>query len=66
MPPHRTAVQESGRSHFPDAVWVRGQKTTERPLQAAILPGAVKKSHDRLCAVGRTVEIGTPITTTIA
>lgn len=31
----------------------------------AILPGAVKKSHDRLCTVGRTVEIGTPITTKI-
>ena len=32
----------------------------------AILPDAVKKSHDRLCTVGRTVEIGTPITTAIA
>jgi putative redox protein len=31
----------------------------------AILPDAVSKSHDRLCTVGRTVEIGTPITTTI-
>jgi len=31
----------------------------------AILPDAVKKSHDRLCAVGRTVETGTPITTKI-
>ena len=31
----------------------------------AILPDAVKKSHDRLCTVGRTVEIGTPISTTI-
>ena len=31
----------------------------------AILPDAVKKSHDRLCTVGRTVEIGTPITTSI-
>ena len=31
----------------------------------AILPGAVNKSHDRLCTVGRTVEIGTPITTSI-
>jgi uncharacterized OsmC-like protein len=31
----------------------------------AILPDAVKKSHDRLCTVGRTVEIGTPITTKI-
>lgn len=31
----------------------------------AILPDAVKKSHDRLCTVGRTVEVGTPITTAI-
>lgn len=28
----------------------------------AILPDAVKKSHDRLCTVGRTVELGTPVT----
>jgi putative redox protein len=27
----------------------------------AVLPDAVKKSHDRLCTVGRTVELGTPI-----
>jgi len=27
----------------------------------AILPNVVGKSHDRLCTVGRTVEIGTPI-----
>jgi len=31
----------------------------------AILPDAVKRSHDSLCTVGRTVEIGTPITTRI-
>lgn len=31
----------------------------------AILPGAVTKSHDRLCTVGRTVETGTPIATRI-
>ena len=31
----------------------------------AILPDVVAKSHDRLCTVGRTVEIGTPITTVI-
>ena len=31
----------------------------------AILPDAVNKSHDRLCTVGRTVELGTPITTSI-
>jgi putative redox protein len=28
----------------------------------AILPDAVKQSHDRLCTVGRTVETATPIT----
>jgi uncharacterized OsmC-like protein len=32
----------------------------------AILPDVVRKSHDRLCTVGRTVEIGTHITATIA
>jgi uncharacterized OsmC-like protein len=31
----------------------------------AILPDVVRKSHDRLCTVGRTVEIGTPIVTKI-
>ena len=30
-----------------------------------VLPEAVKKSHDRWCTVGRTVELGTPITTHI-
>jgi putative redox protein len=29
------------------------------------LPSAVKMSHDRLCTVSRTVEVGTPIATTI-
>jgi putative redox protein len=28
-----------------------------------VLPDAVQSSHDRLCTVGRTVELGTPITT---
>ncbi|MET7326155.1 OsmC family protein [Streptomyces sp. NPDC005549] len=31
----------------------------------AILPRAVKASHDRLCTVSRTVEIGTPVSTTV-
>ena len=31
----------------------------------ALLPDAVKKSHERLCTVSRTVELGTPITTHI-
>lgn len=30
-----------------------------------ILPDVVKKSHDRLCTVGRTIERGTPIATVI-
>jgi uncharacterized OsmC-like protein len=31
----------------------------------AILPRAVKLSHDRLCTVSRTVERGTPVKSTI-
>ena len=31
----------------------------------AVLPDAVRKSHERLCTVGRTVELPTPITTRI-
>ncbi|MFI1798782.1 OsmC family protein [Streptomyces sp. NPDC020379] len=30
-----------------------------------ILPRAVKTSHDRLCTVSRTIEAGTPVTTTV-
>jgi putative redox protein len=30
-----------------------------------VLPDAVQKSHDRLCTVGRTVELSTPIDTRI-
>jgi hypothetical protein len=32
----------------------------------ALLPGAVRRSHDSLCTVGRTVELGTAITAAIA
>ena len=31
----------------------------------ALLPGAVKRSHDRRCTVSRTVELGTPVATRI-
>ena len=31
----------------------------------AILPDVVKKSHDRLCTVSRTIELGTPVGTRI-
>jgi putative redox protein len=30
-----------------------------------LLPGAVRRSHDSLCTVSRTVELGTPVTSTI-
>jgi putative redox protein len=30
-----------------------------------ILPDVVRKSHDRLCTVGRTIELGTPIATRV-
>jgi putative redox protein len=31
----------------------------------ALMPDVVQQSHDRLCTVGRTIELGTPITTAI-
>jgi putative redox protein len=31
----------------------------------AVLPDAVRRSHDRLCTVGRTVELATPVETRI-
>jgi putative redox protein len=31
----------------------------------AVLPEAVQRSHDRLCTVGRTVELGTPVATRV-
>jgi putative redox protein len=37
----------------------------EGDVARAILPDAGEKSHDRLCTVGRTVELGTPVTTHI-
>ncbi len=32
----------------------------------AVLPDAVKRSHDRICTVSRTVELGAPVTPRIA
>ena len=31
-----------------------------------LLPGAVRRSHDSLCTVSKTVELGTPVTSEIA
>lgn len=33
---------------------------------AAVLPDAIARTHDHLCTVSRTVEIGTPVATSIA
>jgi putative redox protein len=50
---HLTNVELTFRIAFPD---------TEPGREAqSLVPGLVQASHDRLCTVGRTVEIGTPI-----
>ena len=54
---HLTDLAVTFRIRFPDG------EAGDRAR--ALLPDAVKKSHDRLCTVSRTVEIGTPIGTRI-
>jgi uncharacterized OsmC-like protein len=54
---HLTDIVMTFRIRFPDGE--QGDKAR------ALLPDAVKKSHDRLCTVSRTVELGTPIATLI-
>jgi putative redox protein len=54
---HLTDIEVTFRIVFPST----GQGDEAR----ALLPDVVKKSHDRLCTVGRTVEIGTSIATRI-
>jgi putative redox protein len=54
---HLTDLQVTFRIRFPEGE--RGDKAR------ALLPDAVQKSHDRLCTVSRTVELGTPIATRI-
>jgi len=50
---HLTDLQVTFRITFPAGE--QGGKARE------LLPDAVRKSHDRLCTVSRTVELGTPI-----
>jgi uncharacterized OsmC-like protein len=54
---HLTGIEVTFRIRFPG-----GELGDEA---RALLPDVVQKSHDRLCTVGRTVEIGTPIATRI-
>jgi putative redox protein len=50
---HLTDIVVTFRIRFPEGE--AGDKAR------ALLPDAVKKSHERLCTVSRTVELGTPI-----
>jgi putative redox protein len=54
---HLTDLVVTFRITFPDGEEGDAAKT--------LLPDAVKKSHDRLCTVSRTVELGTPVATRI-
>ncbi len=54
---HLTDIEVTFRLVFPQGA--QGDEAR------AVLPDIVQKSHDRLCTVGRTVEIGTPIATRI-
>ena len=54
---HLTGLQVTFRLTFPAGE--QGDKARE------LLPDAVRKSHDRLCTVSRTVELGTPVATRI-
>jgi putative redox protein len=50
---HLTGIVVTFRVRFPEGE--RGDKAR------ALLPDAVRKSHDRLCTVSRTVELGAPV-----
>lgn len=50
---HLTDIQVTFRVTFPEG--------EEGDAARALLPDAIAKSHDRLCTVGRTVELPTPI-----
>ena len=54
---HLTDIVVTFRIRFPEGE--QGDKAR------ALLTDAVKKSHERLCTVSRTVELGTPIATRI-
>ena len=54
---HLTDITVTFRLEFPDG--------EAGDAARAVLPDAVKRSHDRICTVGRTVELGPPITTRI-
>ena len=58
-------VRDENGNHLSDIVVtfrVRFPEGEQGDKARALLPDAIKKSHDRLCTVSRTVELGAPIT----
>jgi len=58
-------VRDENGNHLSDIVVtfrVRFPEGEQGDKARALLPDAVKTSHDRLCTVSRTVELGAPIT----
>jgi putative redox protein len=56
---------EKGRNYLADITVtfrIRFPEGEDGDKARALLPDAVKQSHDRLCTVSRTVELGTPVT----
>jgi putative redox protein len=61
-------VRDKAGNHLTDIVVtfrVRFPAGEQGDAARTVLPDAVKKSHERLCTVSRTVELGTPIATRI-
>lgn len=61
-------VRDADGNHLTDIVLTFRLAFPDGPAGDAareILPDAIRKSHDRLCTVSRTVELGTPVQTRI-
>jgi putative redox protein len=57
-------VRDQSGNHLTDIVVtfrIRFPEGEDGDKARALLPDAVRKSHERLCTVSRTVELGTPI-----
>ncbi|MGG8407937.1 OsmC family protein [Streptomyces sp. 12297] len=63
---HKVADEEGNRMTDLEVAFTVGFPAGESGDRArAILPRAVKTSHDKLCTVSRTVEAGTPVATKV-
>ena len=61
-------VRDEAGNHLADIVVtfrIRFPEGEQGDKARALLPDAVQKSHDRLCTVSRTVELGTPVASRI-